>query len=189
MLLPLMWLLAVSIAISGIAVFLTVRLRQRKPQDLEASSSSEKVTQPTESKTDERYSDSDPGIGAVELPESITASNIERAAWVLRMTRHVFSERHSGRYNVVVINNDLEYHFNPQNVVEKFTVEFQNSKRPWVVPYSIVVFDEGTLLNMGDGGDINWDWQGNFTRSGNKLLSFNPCISGVAYKQDPWNAV
>lgn len=112
-----------------------------------------------------------------------------RAAWVLRMTHHVFTERHKGLHNVVVINNDLDYYFySPEDVVESLLVEYKNSERPWTVPYSVVVFHQGALLNMGDGGDINWDWQGNFTRHGDNFLDFQPCTPGVLYRQDPWIA-
>lgn len=49
------------------------------------------------------------------------------------------------------------------------------------MPYAVVAFREGTFLNPGGGGDINWDWQGNFKRSGNKDLVFKPCFSDIAY--------
>ena len=123
------------------------------------------------------------------VPDAVTQSDIQRGPWVLRTTSHVFGERHKGRHDVVVINNDLEYHFNPENVVEKFLIKYHNSKKPWVVAYSVVVFREGTLMNMGDGGDINWDWQGNLTSSGLKLATFKPCIPGVKYKLVAWHAV
>ncbi|MCJ1380880.1 hypothetical protein MMC17_003989 [Xylographa soralifera] len=126
------------------------------------------------------------------LPGSITRSDsdtIKRDAWVLRMVHHMFGERHQGHYNVVVINADLEYRFKPEGVVERFLIDYHNKHRPWVVPYEVVVFREGTLENMGDGGDINWDWQGNFVRSDNRRLTFRPCVRGVVYKQHPWIAV
>lgn len=185
----LMWLLVIFVILSSIAILLTNKIRQRRPRDNELGTPAEKTPS---------YSDHDPVSAPFHdilkptnagLSPTILRSDIERAAWVLRMTRHVFTDRHEGRYNVVVINNDLEYRFQPEAVVEKFLIKFHNSKRPWTVPYSVVVFDRGTLLNLGDGGDINWDWQGNFTRSGHKRLTFEPCISGVQYKQDPWNAL
>ncbi|MCJ1402278.1 hypothetical protein MMC11_005498 [Xylographa trunciseda] len=126
------------------------------------------------------------------LPESITRSDsdtIERDAWVLRMVHHMFEARHQQHHNVVVINADLEYHFKPEGVVERFLIDYHNTQRPWVVSYEVVAFREGTLVNIGDGGDINWDWQGNFVRNGNRLLTFKPCVPGVVYKQDPWIAV
>lgn len=186
---PLMWLLAIFVILSSIAILLTIKIRQRRYRDNEFAAPAEKTPS---------YRDHDPVSApfydilkpkTAGLSPSIVRSDIGRVAWVLRMTRHVFTDRHEGRYNVVVINDDLEYRFQPEAVVEKFLIKFHISKRPWIVPYSVVVFDRGTLLNLGDGGDINWDWQGNFTRSGNKRLTFEPCISGVQYKQDPWNAL
>lgn len=124
------------------------------------------------------------------LPTSVTAGDqdtIGRDQWVLRMTRHVFSERHNGRHNVLVINDDLQYHFLPVDVVEEFRVVYHDKTHS--VPYRIVVFQQGDLLNLGDGGDINWDWMGNFKRLNNSQLSFSPCKTGQDYQQDPWMAV
>ncbi len=126
-----------------------------------------------------------------ELPETITRSvedHIDRSAWVLRLSHYVFAERHQSRYNVVVINTELEYHFNVKGTVERFVVKFYQQTRPRMVPYEVVVFKEGTLVNRGDGGDINWDWMGNFARNSSRLLIFKPCVAGVVYKQDPWLA-
>ncbi len=36
------------------------------------------------------------------LPEHVTRMNIGRAAWILRMTRHIFSERHSEPRNLAI---------------------------------------------------------------------------------------
>lgn len=141
--------------------------------------------------------DSFPKISTLtpELPESVTRSSINRDAWVLRMTHHVFDERHQNHYNVLVINNDLEYHLRAVGIVEEFLVKYYETKIQFhrttnkVVTYRIVVFKEGSVVNMGDGGDINWDWQGNFVRSAAKIVDFKPCVSGVRYQQDPWVAV
>lgn len=125
------------------------------------------------------------------LPASVTRSDvdfIDRAAWVQRMTHHVFSERHRGSHNVLVINDKLEYQLNAHGILERFLITYHSQSRAGNVRYAVVVFREGTLVNMGDGGDINWDWQGNFTRSGNKVLAFKPCVPGVVYKHDPWVA-
>lgn len=122
------------------------------------------------------------------LPESVTRSDvdfIERAAWVLRISHHVFFERHKESHNVIVINDKLKYQFDAQGILERFLINYYSKCRAGLVPYAVVVFREGILVNMGDGGDINWDWQGNFTRSGNNVLVFKPCVSGIAYKHDP----
>ena len=126
-----------------------------------------------------------------ELPETITRSvedHIDRGAWVLRLSNHVFTERHHSQHNVVIINNNLEYYLNVKGTVERFVVKFYQQRKPQMVPYEVIVFKEGTLVNMGDGGDINWDWMGNFVRNGTQLLVFKPCVAGVVYKQDPWLA-
>ena len=126
-----------------------------------------------------------------ELPDKITRSvedHIDRGLWVVRLSHHVFTERHQSRHNVIVINKELEYHLNVRDIVERFVVKFYQQQSPKVVPYEVVVFKEGTLVNRGDGGDVNWDWMGNFVRNGTKLLIFKPCVAGVVYKQDAWLA-
>lgn len=122
------------------------------------------------------------------LPEPVTRSDvdfIDRAAWVQRMTHHVFSERHKGSHNVIVINDKLKYQFDAQGILERFLISYYSDSRAGRVPYAVVVFREGMLVNMGDGGDINWDWQGNVIRSGNKMLAFKPCVPGIAYEHGP----
>lgn len=70
-------------------------------------------------------------------------------------------------------------------ILERFLIKYHSKSRVRLVPYAAVVFREGTLVNMGDGGDINWDWQGNFIRSGNNVLVFKPCVPGIAYEHGP----
>lgn len=122
------------------------------------------------------------------LPESVTrpdADFIDRADWVQRLTRHVFFERHEGSHNVIVINDKLKYQLDAQGILERLLIKYHSKTRAGIVPYAVVVFREGILINMGDGGDINWDWQGNFIRTGNNVLVFKPCVSGIAYKYGP----
>ena len=126
-----------------------------------------------------------------ELPQTVTRSVedfIDRGAWVLRLCHHVFTERHKSRHNVIVINKQLEYHLNVHSITERFEVMFHQTKKPKMVPYEVIVFAEGILVNRGDGGDINWSWMGNFVRNGLKLLVFKPCVATVVYKQDAWHA-
>jgi hypothetical protein len=161
------------------------RLLRRSTVDVEAQPAFDK-------KNMLQHTDEDGTPGA--LPTAITQSNIARDSWVLRMTQHVFDERHRGRYNVLVINEELEYFFGPEGVVEEKYVDFYESSRGEgrsrrVIKYRITVFKSGSLVNLGDGGDINWDWKGNFDRTSAKTLAFKPCVTGVQYQQDPWQAV
>ncbi|RYP09083.1 hypothetical protein DL765_008563 [Monosporascus sp. GIB2] len=58
-----------------------------------------------------------------DLPIEITASNkdtINRANWVSRVTGHVFKTRNKGQYNVLTINDDLEYHLNVESWWKSF---------------------------------------------------------------------
>lgn len=184
-----MWLIGVLLLALVVVAFIA---RSRRHITLDAESLS-----PYDEKLD--YLSVETGAGSAqfiqssssELPETITRSvedNIHRGIWVLRLSHHVFTERHQSRHNVVVINNELNYQLNLKGIVERFVVKFYQHGSPKVVPYEVVVFKEGTLVNMGDGGDINWDWMGNFVRKGTKLLIFKPCVEGILYKQDPWLA-
>ena len=70
--------------------------------------------------------------------------------------------------------------------MDEFLVKYHETSRARTVPYKVVVFEEGMLVNMGDGGIINWDWRGNFVRSGNKVVTFKPLVPG---QSDDWVAV
>lgn len=69
--------------------------------------------------------------------------------------------------------------------MERFLIKYHVEIRAGLVPYAVVAFREGTSVNPGDEGDINWDWQGKSLRSGNKNLVFIPCVPDIAYKHCP----
>ena len=184
-----LWLFGGLVFVIALATFVA-NLRRRRAPELDLSS-------PYDEKHSNSFTETEPVTAKSidpshsEIPERVTRSiedHVDRGKWVLRLSHHVFSERHQSRHNVVVINNELEYHLNVKDIVESFKIKFYQHKNPRVVSYEVVVFKEGTLVNMGDGGDINWDWMGNFTMKGSNLLSFKPCKTGVSYKQDPWLA-
>ncbi|KAK3071562.1 hypothetical protein LTR53_008401 [Teratosphaeriaceae sp. CCFEE 6253] len=97
-------------------------------------------------------------------------------------------DRGQGTYNVVVINKELEYRFDVEGIVERHEVDYYEPPDGRRIPYDVIVFREGVLYNLGDGGDINWDWMGNFRRSGISMLTFKPCEGEAGYVQDPWLA-
>ena len=184
-----MWSISVLLFAFALVTFL-VRSRRRITLDAEHSSPWDEKQDhlPTQTRADPTKPIQS---SSSKLPDTITRSvedHIDRGAWVLRLSHHVFTERHRGCHNVVVINNELEYHLNVKGTVERLVVNFYQQQNPKMVPYEVIVFKEGTLINMGDGGDINWDWMGNFVRNGTKLLTFKPCAAGVVYQQDPWLA-
>jgi hypothetical protein len=116
-----------------------------------------------------------------ELPDSITTSSedlIDRGEWVRRIANYVHYDRHKGHYNVIVINNDIEYRLNAERIVEEFHVKYFEMGGARVVPYRIVAFEKGVMINLGDGGYINWCGVGNETRSGVTTLKFEPCVTG-----------
>lgn len=67
-----------------------------------------------------------------------------------------------GKYNVMVFNMSQPYDRDIRG--QKFfkQVNYQG------VPYGIWIFEDGTFTNKGDGGYINWAFNGKFQRSGNQ---------------------
>ncbi|KAI9770185.1 MAG: hypothetical protein M1839_003251 [Geoglossum umbratile] len=105
-----------------------------------------------------------------ELPQSVTRSDegsIGRDDWVQRLTHHVFAERHGGRYNVLTIHMNIDHLFKPDGVVERFSLTYANPKEAQVIPYDVIVFRRGYMWRFGDGGYINWCFEGNFDRFDN----------------------
>lgn len=99
-----MWLLATSVALSCIAIFTTVKLRQRISHDVEATFPTEKEHGYTDSDLASSSVDGELDTAKSGVPDAVTQSDVQRGPWVLRMTSHVFGERHKGRHSVVVIN-------------------------------------------------------------------------------------
>ncbi|KAI1111761.1 hypothetical protein F5Y14DRAFT_424359 [Nemania sp. NC0429] len=112
----------------------------------------------------------------IDFPKSIKSSDtdtISRAEWVNRLTLYTYRSRHDSSHNVLVINNDLEYQLNVTGVVEDRQVIYKGLSR--TVPFRVVVFNRGTVLNLGDGGFINWEFIGNYKRTTSSLTIFEPC--------------
>jgi hypothetical protein len=110
-----------------------------------------------------------------ELPRSITQSNedsIDRGEWVRRLTCHIYAQRHGSRYNVLTIHTRIAHEFTPEGVVERFFLTYTNSKTAQDIPYDVVVFRKGKLKRFGDGGYINWCFEGNFDRL-DDVVTFN----------------
>lgn len=64
------------------------------------------------------------------------------------------------RYNVIVFNLSNDYSANLPGAVFK---QIQCAG----LEFGVWIFQEGTFINKGDGGFINWAFQGNFKRTGN----------------------
>jgi hypothetical protein len=67
-----------------------------------------------------------------------------------------------GKYNVMVFNMSQPYNRNIRGVKFFKQANYQG------VPYGIWIFEDGTFTNKGDGGFINWAFNGRFQRSGNQ---------------------
>ncbi|QLE45904.1 stress protein (plasmid) [Nostoc sp. C052] len=66
------------------------------------------------------------------------------------------------KYSVMVFNMSQPYDHNLKNVKFFKQTNYQG------VPYGIWIFRDGSFVNKGDGGFINWAFNGNFKRSGNQ---------------------
>ncbi|KAL0939131.1 stress response protein yvgo [Colletotrichum truncatum] len=111
-----------------------------------------------------------------EIPSYITASDndtIRRDQWVGRLVEHVFRDRHQRNYNVLVINNSLEYHFNSTEIAEDKVVQYMDPING-SIPFRVLVFNEGQVVNFGEGGYVNWHFIGGWTRHGVSSVTFHP---------------
>lgn len=112
------------------------------------------------------------------LPQSIINSDediLDRGDWVQRLTSHVYSDRHAGKFNVLTIHTKIDHHFMPQGVVEKLSLTYTNSEKSEVIPYDIFVFRTGYLLRLGHGGYLNWCFEGKFDKHDNQVV-FNEIV-------------
>ncbi len=106
------------------------------------------------------------------LPQSIINSDegiLDRGDWVRRLTSHVYSDRHAGQFNVLTINTKTDHHFMPQGVLEKLSLTYTNSEKLKIIPYDVFVFRKGYLIRLGDGGYLNWCFDGKFDRLDNQV--------------------
>lgn len=74
-----------------------------------------------------------------------------------------------GKYNIMVIKAGHNYDINGISPYLYKTEE----KEVGGTRYKIYAFNEGTFVNRGDGGYINWAFWGNFTRDGG-TVHFKP---------------
>jgi hypothetical protein len=108
------------------------------------------------------------------VPSEIAASDhatVSRTRWVERLHDYFAYFRYKSNYNVLVINDQLEYLFSSDSVVEETVVEYIDIKRG-PIPYRVIVLKEGNLINLGDGGYINWQFSGSHNRVGHSTVHF-----------------
>ena len=74
------------------------------------------------------------------------------------------------RHNVMVFNLNGGYDASGLQGVRDFHVYTYSG-----IPYGVWIFKSGTFVNQGDGGFINWAFEGRFTRTGKdgKTVVFN----------------
>lgn len=69
-----------------------------------------------------------------------------------------------GGYNVMVFNLSQPYDATGIRNTQKFFQQFDYDG----IPYGVWIFKAGTFINNGDGGFINWAFEGRFTRTGDQ---------------------
>ena len=107
------------------------------------------------------------------VPQSIInpdEDTLHRGDWVRRLTSHVYTHRHNGHFNVLTINNSIEHHFTPEGLIEKLAITYTNSAKPEIIHFNVFVFRKRFLIRVGDGGYLNWCFEGNFDRSDNQVV-------------------
>lgn len=97
---------------------------------------------------------------------------VGRGDWVQIMHSHVHDTRHGKKYNTLIFNTAVERQFFPEGVIEQFTVNYDNCKENSTIEYEVTVFRKGSLISLGDGGYINWCFDGNFERLGKTVEFF-----------------
>ena len=123
----------------------------------------------TRTSTEQRVAPEKPPLQSDSALHSILPADshsVTRGDWVIRLGRY-FEGRHAGRYNVLVINAALEKSLNieDEDTVETFQTMYAATKKE-AVKFEVYVFRKGALVNLGDGGYINWYFSGNESRTG-----------------------
>lgn len=102
----------------------------------------------------------DPVQLGVQINDLVVASK-NREGFVKGMMEKA-SFAAGGKYNVMVFNMSQPYDRNINGIKFFKQTDYQG------VPYGIWLFKDGTFTNKGDGGFINWAFNGRFKRSGHQ---------------------
>jgi hypothetical protein len=97
------------------------------------------------------------GIIASAIEEA--QANASRDTFVKNQLEDAWNKA-GGRYNIMVINTKLNYSLDLKGVVGDVTYHHST------YGYRVLVFESGTVVNRGDGGWINWGFQGVWNRDG-----------------------
>ena len=88
----------------------------------------------------------------------------DRSAFVKDLMETTFHQ--AGRkYNVMVFNLEQEYQSSFKGVKFYASAKFDGGIFVGTTTFGICAFEEGTFVNEGDGGYINWAFRGRFDRN------------------------
>lgn len=156
-------LVAISAAVT-IIFFIPRALRgQRSTKHLATNpdvTSNEKLT-------DDAMSQILPAPSLHILPESILSADesIDRGDWVKRLISYVYKQ-YECKFNVLMIHTKIDHHFIPEGVVKRYEAVYKDIRNCKAIPYEVTVFRSGNIIRMGDGGFLNWYFQGKFEKLG-----------------------
>lgn len=106
-------------------------------------------------------------LGIVNKIQSAVNDTQDRGSFVKNLMESTYYAA-GQQYNVMVFNLGENYQHNFNNVV------FYGSSVYSGLTFGIWAFDSGTFVNQGDGGYINWAFQGVFNRNGNTVTFTKP---------------
>lgn len=105
----------------------------------------------------------------------VNAKNREGAVKSMRETAYYQTKQ---RYNVMVFNLNQNYDASQLSGVKSYTTLTYSQ-----IPFGVWIFESGTFVNQGDGGFINWAFDGNCKRTGKNGMTVvfsktNKAVSG-----------
>jgi len=106
-------------------------------------------------------------LGIAKAIAGAIAENEDRPGWVKNLMESAFFDA-GQKYNVMVFNLNENYEHSFNDLV------FYGSASYDGIIFGIWIFESGTFVNQGDGGYINWAFQGWFDRNGNSVTFYQP---------------
>lgn len=106
-------------------------------------------------------------LGIANTIAGAISSSENRDAFVKNLSYTAFYSAGS-RFNVMVFNLNVDHDYSLQGVYAYGSANYDG------IIYGIWVFEEGTFVNKGDGGYINWAFIGWFDRNEGSVTFHKP---------------
>ena len=105
--------------------------------------------------------------GLEDLIRSTKDTTNNREGFVKKLAESAFNQLTDEKYNVMVFNMNQSY-TERLNGVQLFKEEVYDDGFNGDIHYGVWIFEDGEFINRGDGGYINWAFQGWFERTGDQ---------------------